>query len=96
MKNNNDLPKYTKLNVYLPVSVLADSNVYCLYNNLVISCSYNPTNHAVNVDYFSDSDILVNSFNSADLLIGNLYNPPSTRLTSSFQFEFINLNNEII
>ena len=33
---------------------------------------------------------------TAELVVGNLYNPTSTRQTSSFQFEIYNINSELI
>jgi len=69
------------LKIYLPSTILADSNIYCLYSLLAIGCTYDQTLHTVDVDYFSNSIIAAGTLNSADLIVGNLYNPPSTRLS---------------
>lgn len=74
------------MNILLPPTILSDSTVYCLYNSLSIGCVYNSTSHSILVDYISSSDILANTLNNYDLIIGNLYNPTSTKQTTSFQF----------
>ena len=86
IKNNNDLPKFSYVNILLPSTVLADTTVYCLYNNLAIGCVYNSISHSIAVDYFSSNIVTANQLNTADFIIGNLYNPTSTKQTASFQF----------
>ncbi len=97
IKNNNDLPKFSYLTILLPPTVLADSAVYCTYNSLSIGCDYLPATHSVKIDYFSAvSVIAATQLSTAELVVGNLYNPTSTRQTNSFQFEIYNVNSELI
>ncbi len=86
IKNNNDLPIYSYISVVLPNNILSDTTVYCSYNNLAIGCNYIPGTHTIKVDHFSTSVIPATQLSNADLIIGNLYNPTSTKQTNSFQF----------
>jgi hypothetical protein len=97
-KITNDilLPKFTYCKILLPPTIVATSNVYCIYGGLSLGCTYDSGTNSITINYFSSNDIPANTLNTSNLQIGNIYNPPSTTLTTSFQIQLLNLNNQII
>jgi hypothetical protein len=81
IKNNNDIPKFSYVKIYFPPTVMADNSIYCTYNSLAIGCTYDSSQRVVKTSFFSSSTILQNNLNNYDLIISNLFNPTSTKIT---------------
>lgn len=97
INNNNDLPAYSYVVIVVPSTITVDANsFYCMYNGLVVGCTYDNTTLSITTSYLSTGIILAGTLDNADFIIANVYNPTSTQQTSSFSLSIKNINNQII
>jgi hypothetical protein len=67
-----------------------------MYGALTIACTYNNTINAVSTSFLSSSTFAVGALALQTLQLQNLYNPPSTKLTTSFKINILNINGQTI
>jgi len=92
ISNLNSLPKYSTIVIYLSTTIVASDELICMYGSLTIACTYNVATNSIATSFLSSNVFAVGSLGGQSLQLQNLYNPPSTKLSSSF---LINIQNSI-